>query len=279
MSVGGGRHRRQGFLTHSGAAVIELTGWRHLVTQLARAELRRENARLLLGSLWWVADPLLQMLVYTVLVSIVFARTVPDYPLFVLSALVPWKGVASMVGSGATAVIGNERIVRQVAFPRIVLPVARGIAQAWRLVFALAVMVILTFIFWPHRVSASLAWLPLLLVVQLVLTLPFAIGLSCATVFVRDLANLVRHALRLGLYLSPVLYSLDQALVRLPDAWADLYRLNPLAGLLEAYRQVTYEGTPPSVEYVLLPLGLGLVLLGPAMAWFHASEARFGKRL
>jgi lipopolysaccharide transport system permease protein len=272
-------HRRQSFLAHSGAAVLELGEWRHLVSQLVRAELRRENARLHLGALWWVADPLLQMLVYTVLVSVIFARTLPDYPLFVLAALVPWKGLATTVTTGATAIIGNERVVKQVAFPRIVLPVARALAQAWHLAIALIVMIVLMFLVWPERVTGSLVWLPVIVAVQIILTLPIAIFLSCATVFFRDLANLMRHALRLALYVSPVLYGLDQALSRLPPPVADVYRLNPVAALLEAYRQVAYEGSPPNLEYLLLPLGLGLVLLGPAMAWFHACERRFGKRL
>jgi lipopolysaccharide transport system permease protein len=219
------------------------------------------------------------MAVYTILVSVVFARTVPDYPLFVLAALVPWKGLSSSIATGGLAIVGNERVVRQIAFPRIVLPVARIAAQVWRLLVAIIVMLALMLILWPYRITPMLIWLPVLVAIQVVLMLPFVIYLSAATVFVRDLANLTRHALRLALYLSPVLYGLDQLLNRLPSPLADAYRLNPVALLLEAYRRVTYDGLPPTLGSLLLPLGVGLVLLGPALAWFHAREYRFGKLL
>ena len=273
-------HRPAGsFLAAGGVALLEAVEWRSLVARLARAELRRENARLILGSLWWVADPLLQMLVYSVLVGLLLGRTVEDYPLFVLTALMAWKGLASTLSSSCNAVIGNERIVRQLLFPRIVLPLARVAAQAWRFVIALAVQVALMLVLWPDRLSPQLVWLPVLMIVQTVFLLPFAIVLSAATVFVRDLANLVRHLLRLGLYMSPVLYDLELANERLPDAVADAYRFNPLAVLLDGYRNIGYDGIPPDPASVLLPLGVGLVLIGPALAWYRRSEPKFGKLL
>lgn len=266
-------------LVRAGLQFSRLVGRRTLVVDLARAELRRENARLLLGDLWWIADPLLQMAVYTILVGVIFQRALPDYSLFVLAALIPWKAVSASVGSGCTAIIGNERIVRQLAFPRIVLPVARILAQLWRLAVALVVLVVLVAVVWPDRLSPALAWLPVLALVEIVLLLPFAIALSAATVFVRDIANFMRHVLRLGLYLSPVLYGIDQLAERVPPAVVTIYQLNPVALLLEAFRDVAYRGVAPSASSLLLPLGVGLALLPLALAWFARVEDRFGKAL
>jgi len=272
-------HGPAAFVARAGAAFLDLVEWRRLVWRLTRAELRRENARLVLGSLWWVADPLLQMLVYTILIGVILDRSFDDYPLFVLSALMAWKGVSSTMSSACLAVTGNERIVRQLAFPRIVLPVARGGAQSWRLAVALVVLLVLIALIWPDRLTPALAWLPILMLAQVVLMLPFAIILSAATVFVRDLANLVRHLLRMALYLSPVLYGYEDAIDRLPGPIADAYRVNPIAVLLDGYRSVAYDGRAPSAVSLLLPIGVGLVLLTPALAWFYAREPRFGKLL
>jgi ABC-type polysaccharide/polyol phosphate export permease len=270
---------RAGPFARAGQVVVDVVRWRHLVVELARAELRRENARLVLGDLWWIADPLLQMVVYTVLVSVVFQRTVPDYPIFVLAALIPWKALATSVTSGATAITGNERIVRQLAFPRAVLPLSRLLAQQWRLGVALIVMVALMAILWPDRLSLNLLWLPVLAIVQVMFLLPFVLLFSAATVFVRDLANLLRHVMRLALYLSPVLYSVDQLVANVPEPIGALYRLNPVALLIDAYRAVTYEATAPQASALLLPVGVGLVLLPISLAWFAAMERRFGKLL
>jgi ABC-type polysaccharide/polyol phosphate export permease len=269
----------RGMLARAGSQAVMLARWRHLVVDLARAELKRENARLVLGGLWWVADPLLQMAIYTLLVSVVFARTLPDYPLFLLAALIPWKGLAASIGTGCTAVTGNERIVRQIAFPRLVLPVARLLAQLWRLAIALVVLMVLLMIVWPERVSVSLAWLPLLMVVQMVFMAPFVIALAAATVYVRDLANLMRHVMRFALYLSPVLYASEMLISRVPEPIGLAYQFNPIAVLLEAYRDVTYHGIAPPLLSLVLPTVVGLVLLAPALSWFDRSEAGFGKAL
>ena len=265
--------------SRAGNQVADLFAWRHLVVDLARAELRRENARLVLGDLWWIADPLLQMVVYTVLVSVIFERALPDYSMFVLAALIPWKGLSASVSTGSSAIIGNERVIRQLSFPRVVLPVARLVAQLWRLAVALVVMILLMAILWPDRLSPALGWLPVLALVQLILIMPFAIILSAATVFVRDLANLMRHVMRLALYLSPVLYGMDQFLERVPEPIGVAYQLNPVALLIEAYRDVAYHGISPTPTSLLLPIGVGLVMLGPALAFFARAERRFGKML
>ena len=268
-----------GPLSRAGLQFADLVRWRHLVVDLARAELRRENARLVLGDLWWIADPLLQMVVYTILVSVIFERTLPDYPLFVLGALIAWKGVSMSVSTGCTAVIANERVVRQLTFPRIVLPAGRLLAQLWRLSIALVVLVVLVAVLWPDRLSPALAWLPVLALVQTILLLPFMVLLSAATVFVRDLANVMRHLMRLGLYLSPVLYGLDQFVERVPEPVAVAYQVNPVALLLEAYRDVAYLGVAPAASSLLLPIGIGLTLLPFALAWFDRVERHFGKAL
>lgn len=279
VRVGSVGHQAVGPFSRAGLQFTDLVSWRHLVVDLARAELRRENARLVLGDLWWIADPLLQMVVYTILVSVIFERTLPDYPLFVLGALIAWKAVSTSVSTGCTAIIGNERVVRQLAFPRIVLPAARLLAQLWRLSIALIVLVVLVAVLWPDRLSPALAWLPILALVQMIFLLPFAILLSAATVFVRDLANLMRHLMRLGLYLSPVLYGLDQFVERVPEPVGVAYQFNPVALLLEAYRDVAYHGTAPAASSLLLPIGIGLILLPLALSWFDRVERHFGKAL
>ncbi|HEX2767546.1 MAG TPA: ABC transporter permease [Candidatus Limnocylindria bacterium] len=279
LTAAGSRERREGLFGAAGTVLLELVGWRHLALQLVRAELTRENARLVLGSIWWIADPLLQMLVYTLLVSVIFQRTIVDYPLFVLAALIPWKGLATSISSGGTAVIGNERIVRQLPFPRIVLPAARLLAQFWRLGVALVVLVVLMAILWPARLSPAIAWLPVLGAAQMVMLLPFVIILSAATVFVRDLSHLIGHLMRLAMYLSPVLYGFDQLAGRLPDSLVAIYRLSPLAALLEGYRDVAYRATAPGPDAILLPIGIGLIALPFALAWFRRVEPGFVRAL
>jgi lipopolysaccharide transport system permease protein len=274
-----GETRLHSLVAGAGAGLVEIVTRRYLVVRIAVAELRRDGAGLLLGEVWWIADPLIQMLIYTLLVGVIWVRPLPDYPLFVLAPLVAWKWLSATVIGASSAVTGNERLVRQVPFPRLVLPVARVMAETWRFGLGLLVLIALETVLWFDHLSWSLAWLPALLGVQLVLMLPVAIAASAATVFVRDVPNLARHVLRLGLYLSPVLYGMSQMSDRLPGPLAVLYALNPVTALLEGYRNVVFEGTPPNPVSLLMPLGVGLALIGPAIAWFRSLEPRFAKVL
>ncbi len=105
-------------------ALVEVTQRRRLIRYLVQADVRKKGADTLLGNLWWVLDPLLQMAVYVVLVSVVFDRDVPDYPLFIFAAILPWKWFQSTVQDAITSVTGADRLIRQIQFPKLVLPLA-----------------------------------------------------------------------------------------------------------------------------------------------------------
>src|SRR6266567_247492 len=111
-----------------GPVALVLQGWaeiwsrRRLIGYLARADLKKKGADTIFGNLWWIIDPLLQMLVYVVLVDFIFHKSVADYPLFIFCAILPWKWFTSSVYDAVTSVVGQERLIKQIHFPKIILP-------------------------------------------------------------------------------------------------------------------------------------------------------------
>ncbi len=101
---------------------------RRLIRYLVQADLKKSGADTLLGNIWWIVDPLLQMVVYVVLVSLIFQRKQPDYPLFIFAAILPWKWFSTAVGDGVTSVVASERLIKQIQFPKLVLPVASAMS-------------------------------------------------------------------------------------------------------------------------------------------------------
>ena len=89
-----------------------------------QAGLRKSGADTLFGNIWWILDPLLQMLVYVILVSVIFQRDQPAYPLFIFAAILPWKWFGSAIQDGTVSVVSQERLIKQINFPKLVLPVA-----------------------------------------------------------------------------------------------------------------------------------------------------------
>ena len=187
--------------------IRELLSRRRLIQYMVRADIRKSGADTLLGNVWWVVDPLIQMLIYSVLVTLIFDRQVEDYGLFVFSAILPWKWFEATVKDGVSAITSQERLIKQIYFPKLVLPVAAVSAGIVNFAFGLIPLVGLTILLYGHRLSPWLLLIPVVAAVQLVFSLSVAIALSAANVFYRDVGNLARHLLRFWFYLSPTLYS------------------------------------------------------------------------
>jgi lipopolysaccharide transport system permease protein len=246
-----------------------------------QADLRKKGADTLLGNVWWVIDPLLQMAVYVVLVSVVFNRGTEDYPLFIFAAILPWKWFQSGVQDAIVSVSGADRLIKQIQFPKLVLPIASVAAGIVNFAFGMIPLVALMLLLYADRLSGMLLLIPLIAVVQLAFTLAVAILLGAANVFYRDVGNLSRHLLRLWFYLSPGLYSaaqLREAGERLPIV-ADVLLLNPFAILFTAYRDVIYEGIAPEWTGLAVLLAVSVVLVAVATILFKRVEPAFAKVL
>ncbi len=264
-----------------GEALRDIWGRRRLIGYLAQADLKKKGADTLLGNVWWVLDPLLQMAVYVVLVSIIFARPERDYPLFIFAAILPWKWFSSSIGDAITAVSGQDRLIKQVQFPKLVLPVAAIMAGIAQFAFGLIPLAALLLLLFADRISPYLVLIPAVALVQLMFTLALGLILAAVNVFFRDIGNLSRHALRLWFYLSPALYGAAtvEQVTRDQPALGALLRLNPFYWLLTAYRDLIYDDRAPDWASLGVVLAVSLALLALAAWFFKRLEPNFAKVL
>src|SRR3954464_11955206 len=114
---------RPGSLDLITGGVREVLSRRRLIAYMVRADLKKSGSDTVLGNIWWVVDPLIQMLIYSVLVTLIFDKKIEDYGLFVFSGILPCKWFEATVKNGVTAVTGQERLIKQIYFPKLVLPV------------------------------------------------------------------------------------------------------------------------------------------------------------
>ncbi len=268
--------------------IEDIRSRRRLVRYLVQADVRKRGADTLLGNFWWVLDPLLQMVVYTVFITIVArGHGIEDYPLFIFSAILPWKWFSASVIDATGSVVSAERLIKQIQFPKLVLPVAATTAGVVGFAFGmipLALLLVLN----AHRMTPFVLLIPLIAVVQYVFTLAMALLVSAGNVFFRDLGNVSVHVLRLWWFLSPGLYSLafldTLRIVEQYPIIKTLAEANPFAILFTAYRQVIYgsETGPPGFPDwgSLALLGVGsVVFLGVATIMFKRLEPNFAKVL
>ncbi|RPG10168.1 MAG: hypothetical protein CBB84_001655 [Phycisphaera sp. TMED24] len=240
---------------------------RHLMYELARADLFRHTSRLRLGILWWFVDPLVLALIYWGLVDQLLGRGEsihPRYWLFLLLGLVVWKQFAQCL-SGCSGVYNRRQgLIRNISVPLTTLPGAVLLQTFHLFVQALLVVAVLSGV----SSGASLGWIQLigLMVIQL-LTMG-GIGLMFAAPMASqpDLRELLPHVLKVLFYLSPVLYSFEFLQLKMEGTpylqWLDVYRmLHPLVDLLGAYRTVLLDND-------LVPLGTWLGMGGRSVVCF-----------
>jgi ABC-type polysaccharide/polyol phosphate export permease len=254
---------------------------RQLERYLVQADLKKKGTDTLLGNVWWVLDPLLQMVVYVVFVTILTANNKPDYPLFIFAAILPWKWFSSSVGDAALSIVSQQQIIKQVKFPKIVLPVAAVVGGIANFAFGMIPLGALLLVLYRDRISWTLLLIPAVAIVQFVFTLAFCVLVAAINVFYRDVGNLLRHLLRLWFYLSPALYSVDQ-LAHITEehrSLAALLALNPWSVIFQSYHAVIYYGVAPDWLALSVLLAASMVFLVLAILVFKRLEPAFAKIL
>ena len=243
LTVGRPRRGSIGTILESLASLVER---RRLVWYLTISEIRNKGTNSLLGNVWWFLDPALQLFVYFLLVSVIFQQAQPAILLFLGSAILPWKWFTAALASATTSVRGREQVMRQIAFPHIVLPTASVLASVGNFLFALVPLGAL-FLLYPDRLTPwAIAILPVA-VVQLLWTIPAVILLSAVAVFFRDISNFIPHGLRLWFYLSPALFPIETLRdIGSRHPWFNFFvDINPFTWIFSGYRDALYYGRAP----------------------------------
>ena len=266
--------------------ISDVRSRRRLVRYLVQADMRKRGADTVLGNIWWVLDPLLQMVVYVVFLTIVGRGREPDFPLFIFVAVLPWKWFTASVNDATSSIVRSDQLIKQLQFPKIVLPVAATTAGVVSFAFGTIALGLVMYAY-QDRISPFLLLVPVIVAVQFVFTMAVALLVAAGNVFFRDLGNVVGHVLRLWWFLSPGLYSLKDFeqidLFRQHHTLVTIASANPFAILFTAYRSVIYgtaEGAPvaiPDFRALATLLVASLVFLGLTTYLFKRLEPSFAK--
>ena len=228
--------------------IAEIVDARDLIWQWTVRNVRARYQQSLLGWFWAIIQPAAQVAIF----SVVFTWIVPvntgntPYVLFSYTAIVPWTLLAMALPDMANSLVDNISLVTKIYFPRQALPVAALLARL--LDFAVAALLVVLLMAYFRTPAFFTGWLllPVILVIQVALLL--GLGLACAAVnvFFRDVRSLLVLGLQLWFYASPVIYPITLV----PERLRSLYFLNPMAGIITAFRDVLLDGRMPG-DYLL----------------------------
>lgn len=233
--------------------LAELWEYRDLVGFLALRRLKSRHRQTLLGPLWFLVQPVVQMVIFTFVFGTLAklpSGEVP-YALFTFAALVPWAYFTDAATSSVGSLAEHIGIISKVYFPRLTIPVAAVLAGLLDLGIAVALLVGMA-VFLGVVPSLSLLALPVFTALALVTGLAVGLWLATLTVWFRDLRMIVALLLQAWMFATPVAYAASL----IPEAWQGLYRLNPMFWVVEGFRWSVLGTAAPDWAGALPALGL-----------------------
>lgn len=270
----------------------ELWRNREILANLARKELRVKYKSTVLGVAWSMLNPLLYLLVFYVVFTFFLPSGIDNFPVYLLSGLLPWTLFSTSLGGATGSIISNANLVTKVSFPHELLPLATVRAQTVNFGFQFIVLVAFMLAFGHPLFHRGVILLPLALGVLLLFIV--ALGFATATwnVRYRDTGHLVELALLMWFWSTPIVYPVKTVLDSFGTLGETLYLLNPLANIVLGFQRAIYAGTSPGALdslpapglrwYALRLLAVALVsLVIIAMSWrlFYRRSGDFAEEL
>jgi len=225
-----------------------------------------------LGWLWAVVQPVGMVVIF----SIIFTQFVPvntgdtPYILFSYTAMVPWTLFAASLSDMIPSIVVNMDLVRKIYFPREILPIAAMLARLLDFGVASVLLIIMQIIFQTPFFLLGWFCLPLILAIQLVLILGIGLAGAAFNVFFRDVQSLITLVIQLWFYASPIIYPVEMV----PEELRTLYFLNPMAGVISAYRDILLNGKLPGT-YLIPSVLVTLVIFAFGYWFFKKVEFKF----
>ena len=259
-----------------GSALAELLRYRQLVAMLVVRELKVRYKRSVLGLLWTMLNPLLLMVVYTVVFATIMRTAERNFAIFVLSGLLPWLFFSVSLVQGLNSILANQELIRKIRIPQAVFPLS--VVGSNLVNFALSLLPLLLLMAALRQpIRPALLFIPVAMLILAIFTAGATLLLATFTVFFRDVRHLTEVLLQMLLYLSPVFYNLQVLPQR--DAWwfhalQLVLRLNPLSYLFALVRDPIFYGRLPAAQVVGIAVAAAALLLVLGFAVFQRLSPR-----
>jgi ABC-type polysaccharide/polyol phosphate export permease len=243
---------------------------RDLYLNLVRTDLTVRYKTTTLGAMWFVLNPLLLTLILTIVFQYVVRLDIPNYPVFVLSALLPWSLFQEGLSNASTAITRSAALVKRSRVPRSLLVLAAIGASAAHFVVSLLILFGLMAVMGVPP-TWYLLFLPVVMVLQLCTMTGLGLALAGLNVVYRDVEHVLTVLLRIGFYLTPTFYPLEFV----PQGWRGLYLLNPFATIIEIHRRTVAMGAAAPAQIWITAAATSFVLLLVGGWIFRRLEPRF----
>jgi lipopolysaccharide transport system permease protein len=247
----------------------EVWQYRDLLLLFVRRDFVAKYKQTILGPFWFVLNPLLSTLIYTVIFNRVANIPTDGVPpiLFYLSGLVAWQYFAACLTGTSNTFVGNAGIFGKVYFPRLVTPLSVIISSLVQLVVQFGLLIAILLIYWAKGVAPQLSayslLIPVVILILAFMAFGFGIIISSATTKYRDLTNFMTFGVQLWMYATPIIYPVSSV----PDQFQFIVKYNPVAPLIETFKygligtgEITWGGLSYSLGFTAVLLIIGVLV-------------------
>jgi lipopolysaccharide transport system permease protein len=247
----------------------ELWRYRDLALQIAMRDITIRYRQTALGGAWAVLQPIGFMVVFSLIfgnVAGISSNGLP-YPLFSLSALVPWVFFANSMLLGSESLVANAGLVSKIYFPRIFMPA--GVIVAGFVDLAISIVVLLAIVLiWGYAPGIAILALPLLVAIAAVTALGVGSALAAVNVRFRDVKYVVPFSIQLWLFLTPIVYPSSS----IDEPWRTLSAINPMVGVVEGFRWATLGTGDAPWDLIGVSAVAATIVLLAGLAYFDRVE-------
>jgi lipopolysaccharide transport system permease protein len=250
----------------------ELWQYRELLILLAWRDVKVRYKQTYLGIAWAILQPLMTMIIFSVIfgqLAKLPSEGVP-YPIYTFAALLPWQLFSFAFSASSNSLVGNERIISKVYFPRLILPLSSIIVGLVDFIFSFAILIILMLAY-QVPFTLRLLLIPILILFAILAALSVGFWLSAINVRYRDVRYMVPFITQVWMYASPIAYSSTL----IPLEWKWLYGLNPMVGVIEGFRWALLGLNGGDMTTICLSILIVILLLLGGVQYFKTMEDKF----
>lgn len=252
-----------------------LYNYRQLLKSNVKKEIRGKYKGSFLGILWSFVNPLLTSLVYAIVFPIILKNSEPHYVTFIIIGILPWTYFTTVIMQGTTTILMNAGIIKKVYFPREILPISINISGLIN--FLISCLIIFIFlIFSGIGFSWYILFLPLIVITQYIFQQAIIFITSAINVYVRDAEYIINFIISMLFYATPILYSatmFENSPLNL------IIRLNPMATIINCYRDILFYQSMPHVKSLLVVLLGSCILFYIGLRIFKRLEKGFAEEV
>ena len=249
----------------------ELVDYRDLFYFLVWRDIKVLYAQTILGFLWAILVPLIQIVIFTIIFGKVAKISTEGIPYILYSsvAIIPWNYISQAMNQASSSLVANQNMLGKIYFPRLIFPLTPVLAKL--VDFSISILILLV-IFIYYGVFPTWNWLfiPFFLILMISVHLGFGLWLSALAIRFRDVKHAMTFVVRMLMYSAPIVYSASS----IPENFRLLYSLNPIVAVIEGLR-ACFLGTDIPWTFIVPGIGTAVLLVLSGMLYFRRMERVF----